>query len=170
MSQRQIRKPSAAGARRSLGIAAVFGLMWSMGGCATSPLLTEDQAVEVTREFLREYDRYAQDGFPLEVPTGLATVAEDGVLDLVRQDALWYNELGYHQNGDTKIVDLTVVSAKSDKASVRVVTDTSGVEYTDPDGVVDLGPETRQVLRIDVVLRGDAAVVAAITVMSELAE
>lgn len=105
-------------------------------------------AEDSVHDFLREYDSFAQSGYPEELPPQLDSGVQGSAEEALIADSLWWRSRGYHQVGSTRVVSLRVIDSSSTKVTVVAITDSSDVSYETSDGEeIGRGPETRHELR-----------------------
>jgi hypothetical protein len=129
--------------------------------------VTEDKAIGVARAFLQEYDTFAQDGYPAQVPDSFSSILTADAEEIIEQDALWYGELGYRQIGPTRIVSADAVVRDGQHASVLVQLDSSRLSIQGPGGLIERSSETSQELRIDMASVGTELLVSGLTVVDD---
>lgn len=131
------------------GIALIV-LAIPLGGCTTSGC-DEDQAIELTHEFISQHEATAESGYSTEQLDSLLAVTSERASELIQEDADWYQSAEITQVGSASIESAQMVDAEGDQSvAVEVVLDSSDVHYEDGAGQVTETVADRQTIHLGI--------------------
>lgn len=97
-------------------------------GCAPSP--PPNEPLDVSVNFIDNYDEWAQDGYAPPLPESLRSIASESMLGVFEDDQNWYYGGAVQHHGSVNILGTELLESNNDHAVVRVVIDASNVSVT----------------------------------------
>lgn len=114
--------------QRWKGLTGVVLTLVVLTGCAPSP--PSNEPLEVSVNFIDNYDEWAQVGYAPPLPESLRSIASESMLGVFEDDQNWYYGGAVQQHGSVNILGTELLGSNNDHAVVRVVIDASNVSVT----------------------------------------
>lgn len=115
---------------RTIIVLLLVAVTTAIAGC--SPEHTRDNgqaAVKAARQFVIEYDRWAQNAYKGDLPRALRNVSTGIAQDKLISDGNWYRNAGVKQLGQVEIINLKTIKQSNEATTIEMRLDATNVRF-----------------------------------------